>query len=640
MKKHELRNDKEKKMRRNAVFIAGFSAAFLLGSATPFMSYADNSLGNVADEQGENLDEDGVYASEKYTINIYDQENGALLDSIPDVDFITDSAEGYIGYVLSLDRENLRNSIVSKYLYPAEFDESSKMIKLEARKLGNLLIDFDRSQDLSYEMEVENSVQKVSFLVPDFNESGYWYYIKKQDSNRKMQVGENTKYDLSWIYGEGYDYSYNGQDLTLYREREKTKEDLRNEIDKARLVLKEYVFINASENKKNSYTETISRAEEACNSPNFPGGAIQGLIEELEYAKAELDGRDTDASKLLKEFELKDRVLMSIKFKKSAVVLRQNYENAIDAAKRSYEQNGEKKSQTEVNDLFSSIETARTALNGTSQETSALNETVTKAEAEKNTARYRMASTAVKASYEAAVNEAKAILANEWASEEETAAGKNKLNARIEEIRNSAGSGSLGNNNSSNNNNSGSGSTGRGGSGGAAGSGRGGSGGGTRRAGKALGAVVKTGMGNTAAIKAVTTNKASLNSGKWTNVNGKWKLNTNSEASLNSKVNFASSQWAMVDSKWYVFDHDEYMCTGLVKVNNVNYYFNADGAMMTGWVQLGGKWYYFDTASGAMKTGWVNTSDKWYFLKSDGSMAVNEATSDGYKVDANGVWIK
>ena len=269
-----------------------------------------------------------------------------------------------------------------------------------------------------------------------------------------------------------------------------------------------------------------------------------------------------------------------------------------------------------------------------------MNETVTKAEAEKNTARYRMASTVVKASYEAAVNEAKAILANEWASEEETAAGKNKLNARIEEIRNSAGSGSLGNNNSSNNNNSGSGSTGRGGSGGAAGSGRGGSGGGTRRAGKALGAVVKTGMGNTAAIKAVTTNKASLNSGKWTNVNGKWKLNTNSEASLNSKVNFASSQWAMVDSKWYVFDHDEYMCTGLVKVNNVNYYFNADGAMMTGWVQLGGKWYYFDTASGAMKTGWVNTSDKWYFLKSDGSMAVNEATSDGYKVDANGVWIK
>lgn len=57
------------------------------------------------------------------------------------------------------------------------------------------------------------------------------------------------------------------------------------------------------------------------------------------------------------------------------------------------------------------------------------------------------------------------------------------------------------------------------------------------------------------------------------------------------------------------------------------------------WLQDDGKWYYFDDR-GYMATGWVEHGGKWYYLTSNGSMLVNAVTPDGFKVDANGVWMR
>ena len=59
------------------------------------------------------------------------------------------------------------------------------------------------------------------------------------------------------------------------------------------------------------------------------------------------------------------------------------------------------------------------------------------------------------------------------------------------------------------------------------------------------------------------------------------------------------------------------MATGIHKVNDETYYFDANGAMQTGWKQLDGKWYYFQT---------------------NGSLLRNGTTPDGYMVNAEGVW--
>ena len=70
------------------------------------------------------------------------------------------------------------------------------------------------------------------------------------------------------------------------------------------------------------------------------------------------------------------------------------------------------------------------------------------------------------------------------------------------------------------------------------------------------------------------------------------------------------------------------------------YYFDEDGAMANGvWRYVGGKWYYL-TGSGAMAANrWVQTGGLWYYVGSDGARLMDTTTPDGYRVDADGVWV-
>ena len=71
----------------------------------------------------------------------------------------------------------------------------------------------------------------------------------------------------------------------------------------------------------------------------------------------------------------------------------------------------------------------------------------------------------------------------------------------------------------------------------------------------------------------------------------------------------------------------------IIKTNNV-----ANGAMVTGWNLIGGKWYYMHSTGSMAFNQWIETNGKWYYVTSDGSIAVN-TTIGTYKVDENGVWV-
>jgi hypothetical protein len=77
------------------------------------------------------------------------------------------------------------------------------------------------------------------------------------------------------------------------------------------------------------------------------------------------------------------------------------------------------------------------------------------------------------------------------------------------------------------------------------------------------------------------------------------------------------------------------------KQMNDGRWWNSKGdSWSIGWDLIDGKWYYFD-GNGIMQTGWLKDTDgKYYYLQTDGSMATNITTPDGYKVDAQGVWIQ
>lgn len=68
------------------------------------------------------------------------------------------------------------------------------------------------------------------------------------------------------------------------------------------------------------------------------------------------------------------------------------------------------------------------------------------------------------------------------------------------------------------------------------------------------------------------------------------------------------------------------------------YYLDTDGTMATGWKAVNSKWYYMES-TGAMKTGWLNDNGTWYYLNTSGEMLSNTTVS-GYKLGANGAWIK
>ena len=122
----------------------------------------------------------------------------------------------------------------------------------------------------------------------------------------------------------------------------------------------------------------------------------------------------------------------------------------------------------------------------------------------------------------------------------------------------------------------------------------------------------------------------------WVEANGAWTY-------VNADGTKATG-WLNLNGTWYYLDPATgAMATGWVNVNGTWYYLNpvsdgTKGAMKTGWVNAGGTWYYLN-ASGAMLTGWINDNGTWYYCNASGAMLANTVV-DGYKLGANGAWVK
>ncbi len=125
---------------------------------------------------------------------------------------------------------------------------------------------------------------------------------------------------------------------------------------------------------------------------------------------------------------------------------------------------------------------------------------------------------------------------------------------------------------------------------------------------------------------------ANTSSQGWENTDRGWKYKE-------SDGSYVTNTWKQVDGIWYFFDGEGYITTSWRQIDGVWYFFNASGAMVTGWVQSGNDWYYMNP-SGAMATGWVQSGNDWYYMSPSGAMLSNTTTSDGYRLDASGRWVK
>ena len=141
-------------------------------------------------------------------------------------------------------------------------------------------------------------------------------------------------------------------------------------------------------------------------------------------------------------------------------------------------------------------------------------------------------------------------------------------------------------------------------------------------------------------IKPTSFGGSNSSGGRTTVTNGTW---TGSGAAANFKKadgSLAKNEWADINVNG--------------KINR--YHFDANGALTNGWyTDSNGATYYFNTEAGSdygvMCTGWKLINGNWYYFipytiirngvsLNMGSMLKDTITPDGFKVDANGVWIQ
>ena len=120
----------------------------------------------------------------------------------------------------------------------------------------------------------------------------------------------------------------------------------------------------------------------------------------------------------------------------------------------------------------------------------------------------------------------------------------------------------------------------------------------------------------------------------WVKIGARWYLYDNGEK---------LTGWQKDGNTWYYLDEKGIMlCGGLTEIDGQTYYFYDWGGMASSWwyEDEDGNWFYF-RGNGAMATSsWIEWKGEYYYVGADGKMLTNTTTPDGYRVDANGVWVR
>lgn len=78
----------------------------------------------------------------------------------------------------------------------------------------------------------------------------------------------------------------------------------------------------------------------------------------------------------------------------------------------------------------------------------------------------------------------------------------------------------------------------------------------------------------------------------------------------------------------------------LVTIDGVDYAFNVEGRMLTGWQYISGSWYCFKDSGAMVRNGWMTDAGKWFYLGADGRMVKNAWIDNQYYVGDDGVWVQ
>ncbi len=111
--------------------------------------------------------------------------------------------------------------------------------------------------------------------------------------------------------------------------------------------------------------------------------------------------------------------------------------------------------------------------------------------------------------------------------------------------------------------------------------------------------------------------------------------------------NLGPAEWKKIGDKWYYFDVYDSATGGYTavtdtvkKIDGKYYGFGKDGAMLTGFQNVGGKTYFFNTNGDAVTNAWKTIDGKKYYFGSDGAAVTGKQDDIGgkaYYFDSEGV---
>ena len=102
---------------------------------------------------------------------------------------------------------------------------------------------------------------------------------------------------------------------------------------------------------------------------------------------------------------------------------------------------------------------------------------------------------------------------------------------------------------------------------------------------------------------------------EWKTVNGKKYCYVNNQRVTGER---------QIGGNWYYFDGNGVMQTGFVNLGSKTVYYNSDGQMLYGEQKINNAWYCFDTITGARVTGFYNLSGRIVYYGADGKMRYGE----------------
>ena len=108
----------------------------------------------------------------------------------------------------------------------------------------------------------------------------------------------------------------------------------------------------------------------------------------------------------------------------------------------------------------------------------------------------------------------------------------------------------------------------------------------------------------------------------------------NAKSTVKKSSDDKTTGWFKEGDVWrYRYPNGELCANGWGKINDLWYFFDGSGNMVTGWQQVGADYYHLHN-NGQMALGWNKINGQWYFFRTEaeGVHAVGSMVSSGWRV--------